>query len=180
MDRNVLMAIVVGLLVVLLVLMALGWRARKRRQAHVPAPKPVPPEVGDVFITLTGFYVATCVAGEPLNRIAVQGLGFRARATISIAQYGIVIGIPGQDATFIPVEDIRGVDRATWTIDRVVERDGLVLVAWTLVDEAAKHGKASTDVDSYLRFDTAEDATEVIEAIEQLLGIAPSSQGGIA
>lgn len=179
MDRSVYMAISVAVLLVLLLLMVLGWRSRKRRQAYVPAPKPVPPEVGDVFITLTGFYVATTVAGDQLDRIAVQGLGFRARATISIAQLGIIIGIPGQDATFIPVEDLRAVSTATWTIDRVVERDGLVLVAWNLVGDDRK---TVTEVDSYLRFDLGEDAEEVIEAIQQLIepDQSPSIQGGNA
>lgn len=135
------MAIVLVFLLALLGLMLLGWRARQRRQSTLPHPPTTPGDVGALVGEFDGFYVATTVAEEPLNRIAVRGLGFRARVTTTLTETGVAIGIPGQDI-FIPTADLLLADRATWTIDRVVERDGLVRVAWSL---------GETRVDSYFR-----------------------------
>lgn len=190
MDRPALMAVVVAFLALLLLLMFLGWRARKRRQAFVPATREAPAELGETLFATSLFYVATTVADEPLNRIAVQGLGFRARAGITVAGSGVMLDIPGQRAIFIPSAELRGVDRATWTIDRVVERDGLVLLAWLLVAPAPAvavgdgdgDGDAGvTSVDTYLRLDSPAAAAELISAVERILTVSsPSAQGGLA
>ncbi|MCU1405644.1 MAG: hypothetical protein JWQ43_1947 [Glaciihabitans sp.] len=140
------MAIVLLFLAVLLGLMALGWHARKRRQKAIGRPAAVPTDTGPDHGTFDGFYVATTVAGDPLNRIAVGGLGFRSRATITVTGAGLILALRGEDEMFIPVSALRGVTRATWTIDRVVEEGGLVLVAWNLGE-----AETSTAVDTYLR-----------------------------
>jgi hypothetical protein len=160
MDRSISTAIVIVVLVLALVGMLLGWRGRQKRQSHLPRPRPVPADIGRELHTAEVFYVATTVAGDPLNRIAVAGLGYRARATVTVAERGVVLGIAGEPEAFIPVGSLRGVDRATWTIDRVVETGGLVLIAWTL---------GTTDVDSYLRVAEPDDPTPIIEALERLL-----------
>jgi hypothetical protein len=54
---------------------------------------------------------------------------------------GLVVRIPGEDAVVFPAEGLEA-GRATWTIDRVVEADGLAMVRWRL---------AGRDVDSYFR-----------------------------
>lgn len=183
MDRPALMAVTVAFLALLLLLMYLGWRARKRRQAFVPEPRSVPADPGQTRLVSSLFYVATTAAGEPLDRIAVRGLGFRARAELTVVDAGLVLGIPGQRDIFIPAGEIRGVDRATWTIDRVVERDGLVLIAWLLVTPAVEGGDAQvTPVDTYLRLDSPAAAAELIAAITHLLSTipTPSTQGGLA
>ena len=128
-------------MLVLLGLMYWGWRGRRGRQTAYAAPVTVPVDDGELVGAFSGFYVATTVAEEPLNRIATGGLGFRARVTTTVAREGIAPGIPGEDI-FIPAADLVLADRATWTIDRVVERDGLTRVAWSL---------GGTRVDSYFR-----------------------------
>ncbi|HAM26257.1 MAG TPA: hypothetical protein DCP11_05980 [Microbacteriaceae bacterium] len=160
MDRSVSTTIVIAVIVLALVGMVLGWRGRQKRQSHLPRPLAVPTEVGRELLTADVFYVATTIAGDPLNRIAVAGLGFRGRATVTIAERGVVLGIAGEPEAFIPRESLRGIERATWTIDRVVEPGGLVLIAWTL---------GSTDVDSYLRVAEPADPTPIIAALERLL-----------
>lgn len=129
MLRSVLMAAVIVLLLVLLGLMLLSWRNRKRRQSFLAAPEVVPQNIGTVHGTFDGLYVATTIAGDRLNRVAVRGLGFRAQAKLTVADRGIVLSLRGSDDVFIPVEQIRDVTRATWTIDRAVERDGLVQIS---------------------------------------------------
>lgn len=144
MTRPELMAIVVAFLVLLLILMALGWRARKRRQSGVARPATAPAELGKSLGTFDGKYVATTSAGDPLDRIAVHGLGFRGNTSVTVAENGVLVHIDGTDDKWIPAADLRDLRKATWTIDRVVEQDGLELLEWSLGDKL---------VDSYFRFD---------------------------
>jgi hypothetical protein len=142
--------------VVIIALAVLGWTARRRRQRSIPAPEPMPEDIGTLRGEFDGFYVSTTLDGQPLNRVAVRGLGFRARATIAVADRGVVLALPGNNV-FVPRASIREVTRSNYTIDRVVEPGGLVLLAWTL---------GSTDLDSYLRVEKTE---ELVSAIESLL-----------
>jgi hypothetical protein len=135
------MAIVVVVLFALLGLMALGWRNRRRRQAGIAELAPTPAALGGIHGSFEGLYVATTIANEPINRVAVRGLGFRSKTTVTVADTGLAIAIPGVDP-FIPLAAIRDVGRSTWTIDRVVETGGLIRVGWDLGDTA---------VDSYFR-----------------------------
>lgn len=157
MDRPALMAIVLALLVVLLALMVLGWSARRKRQAAVAAPSAVPESVGELVFTGTGRYVATTVAGDPLDRIAVRGLGFRGGVTLTVTTLGMIVALVGRDEFWIPAAEIRDQRRATWTIDRVVETDGLQLIQWNLGGQI---------VESYFRFDSP---TALEHAVEQLI-----------
>jgi len=155
-DKTVSAIIVLAILVVALGLMVLGWRARKRRQSTLPAPYAAPEVAGNEYGTFESFYVATTIAREPLNRVAVHGLGFRARCDATVTDSGVLIAIGGQPDIYIPLTDIREVQRATWTIDRVVEEGGLILIGWTLGD---------TEVDSYFR---AEEPEAFLSALTSL------------
>lgn len=139
------MAIVVVFMLGLLALMFWAWRGRKRRQGTVARPQTPPTVRGDLVGEFDGKYVATTSQGAPLERIAVHGLGFRGFATVSVFSTGILVQITGTPEFWIPATDLSGVRRATWTIDRVVEQDGLHLLEWTLGDQV---------VDTYLRMDT--------------------------
>jgi len=156
-DRSVSATLVIAFLVVVLGLAALGWRSRRRRQSGIAAPQRPPVELGAVLGEFPGFYVATTLAGDRLNRVAVHGLGFRARTTVVVAESGVVVPIAGQPDIFIPRGDITAAARATWTIDRVVENDGLTMIAWDL---------AETAVDSYFR---AEDSEAFLAAVTTLV-----------
>jgi len=146
-DRSVLMLVVLGLLVLLLALMGLGWRARLRRQSAIAAP-PAPPEgtgTGTGIGVFSARYVATTISGDPLDRIAVHGLGFRSVATLTVTDAGVLIERPGERLWWLEAASVHGVRRATWTIDRVVESDGLHVLEWALGDQS---------VDSYFRLDS--------------------------
>jgi hypothetical protein len=67
---------------------------------------------------------------------------------------GLLVRIPGEDPVLFPAEGLEA-GRATWTIDRVVETDGLVMVRWRL---------AGRDVDSYFRIVDGS-ATALIDAL---------------
>ena len=123
-------------------LLARSWRARMRRQAELGTLAAPPAEIGAIALTEDLLYVATTRAGAPLERIVVAGLGFRARAVVTVAATGILLQLAGEAPAFIPKSDVRGAGRATWTIDRAVNTDGLVFVRWIL---------GGAEVDSYLR-----------------------------
>lgn len=164
MDRPILMAIVLAFLLLLLALMLFGWRRRQRGQAGFPRPLGLPDAPGTETLTAPAFYVATTVAHEPLNRIAVAGLGYRARATVGVLEHGLRLSIPGQSAIYIPAADILAVEKATWTIDRAVEQDGLILVRWALgAPEATR-----TQVDSYLRITDTALAEQFFSSVQHL------------
>ncbi len=112
----------------LVVFGVLAWRRRKKSQSAIPAPLTVPAGFtgGTCYPVL---YVATTRAGDRFDRIAVHELGFRARATIELGTEGMVLSLPTKNV-FVPRERIDEVGRANWTIDRVVEPGGLLLLRW--------------------------------------------------
>lgn len=153
MDR-ILPSIIVGLVIVVaLVGMVVGWRARQRRQAGIPAPDAPPADAGGIRASVSGLYVATTRADEPLDRIAVRGLGYRSRMVATVAEGGVTLELTGGDPAFIPATALRSAGRATWAIDKAVEPGGLVVLGWRLGD---------LDVDSYFRVDG--DAQPFIDA----------------
>lgn len=174
MDRSVLMLIVLAVLIALLALMLVGWRGRQRRQRDLGRPATVPQDPGADLFSARGFYVATTLAGDPLARVAVGGLGYRSRATVTATEAGLILAIPGQERIFLPRENVLGVDRATWTIDRVVEQDGMVLVRWRL---PAADGYI--DVDSYLRFTDPQESTAFQSTVEDQY-LHSTTEGGNA
>ncbi|MDQ1575497.1 MAG: hypothetical protein QOH55_647 [Microbacteriaceae bacterium] len=171
MDRFWPTTIVVVFTALVLWLMTVSWRRRVRRDAALVLSHDVPTELGDELATVDAFYVATTAHRVPLERLAIKGLGFRGRASVRVATAGVVLGIAGESDVFIPAGAIVEVANATWTIDRVVEKDGLVLLAWSLGGASTPStGDAApeTIVDSYLRVIAPEDRTRLIDAIHQI------------
>lgn len=141
--------------------MRAGWKNRAKRQAHVASPRPVPADLGEPLVTVDLLYVATADAVNRLDRIVAHGLGFRARAEVTVHGGGVVMDIAGSRPFFIPTHDLREIGRATWTIDRVVEPDGLVQLGWRLGD---------LDVDTFLR--DSGDPRPLVAAISSLIAQA--------
>ena len=163
-TRSLLLTYVMIGFVVIIGLAILGWSRRRRSQRNIPATEPMPADVGVLVGEFEGYYVSTTLDGQPLNRVAVRGLAFRARATFAVTEKGVILALPGNNI-FIPRSSIREVTRANYTIDKVVETGGLVLLAWTLGD---------TKLDSYLR---VEETAGLEAAIETLV---PTTTGKAA
>ena len=157
MPREIGLLLFVLLAVVLLALMVFSWRRRGARQAKIGTPSKVPDDLGASLGSFSGLYLATTLADQRLQRIAARPLGFRAEGSVLVAERGLVITLVGSEPFFIPATDFTGARRASWTIDRGVEEDGLNLVAWSLT---AADGER-TELESYFRlrepqaFDTA-------------------------
>jgi hypothetical protein len=157
MDRTLLALVVLAILVLFFALMLLGWRVRQRRQSDLPQPESRPAALGESLGDFVGSYVATTLAGNPLNRVAVRGLGFRAKTTLTVAPGGIVLPIAGQSDIFIPIDSIREARTADWVIDKAVEPGGLSVVGWSL---------GGTAIESYFRLDSP---TEFLTIIKKLI-----------
>lgn len=168
MDRLLPTLIIALVILGVFALMVHGWASRRRRQAGIARPVPAPDNLGPASLNVEGWYVATTVADEPLERIAVHGLGFRARATASVHPEGVVLTVRGQPPILIAPATLRGAGRATWTIDRVVERDGLVLIGWMLGD---------SPVDSYLRLPEPTAAAALVAAVQALTPASDTAEG---
>lgn len=164
MDKTIAAVVVLAILVVALGLMFLGWRARRRRQAGLPRPDAVPRDLGPELYSGDGMHVATTTADDKLDRIAVSGVGYRARAGVLVAERGVMLAIAGEPDAFVPVDAIRGARRDTWTIDRAVETDGLVVITWTL---------GGTPVDTYLRVD---DPDALLTAVQRIAALGSGSE----
>ena len=159
MDKLPIALGILAVLVIVFLLLARGWRARQRRQSGIGEPAAPPADLGTATFTDDLLYVATTRADAPLDRVTVAGLGYRARAVVSTAPSGIVLDLAGRGPVFIPKSAIRGVGRATWTIDRVVDTDGLIFVRWML---------GTTEIDSYLR------STDPDRLVTALTTLAPT------
>jgi len=123
--------IVLALLVLALIGMAWSWRRRGRAQRGLVVPA-VPTELGATRFTADGLLVATTFAGRPLDRVHADGLGFRAPATLTVTDRGVVVDRAGGAAFLVPAAGDAGT--ASWALDKGVERDGLTVLAWSLVD----------------------------------------------
>jgi hypothetical protein len=140
-------AIILALVAALFVAMVRTWRTRARKQAEAVPPVPVPTGLGPAAGSWDGLTVATTRADQPLERITAGGLGFRARGGVTVHRTGVVLHHAGAPDRWIDAGDVRGADRATWAIDRVVEPGGLVRLRWT-----ATGARGATDLDTYFRF----------------------------
>jgi hypothetical protein len=158
-DRLVPAAIVLGLLALLLLGMWLAWRARSQRDSGLTAGEPLPAAGVSPLVTTAVLYVATTRHNEPLERLAIRGLAFRARAELTVATEGVVLSVPGQEPIFFPAHSIRSSRPATWTIDRVVESDGLIAMTWR---------SGETDADSYVRVIDPTQHAPVLDALASL------------
>ena len=74
MSREGVLAILVGVALVCLLLLALSWARRRRRDAGLHAPVGELPEDARILATFAGLYVATTRHGQPLER-CTAGIG---------------------------------------------------------------------------------------------------------
>ena len=169
MDRAAPALIVVAVLLGIVALMWRSWRARARRDAALAAGYPAtgaePPELAAAPV----LYVATTPRARPLERLAIPGLGFRARARLEVTAAGVDLRLAGEQPVFIPAAAIELLTPATVTIDRVVETDGLLLLGWRLHSPgpAPKTGEI-TSVDSYFRIPDPIDRDRITDAIRSI------------
>jgi len=143
MTREGALGVMIAVAVALVAVLAWAWWRRTRRDSGLAAPVGEAPADAATLFTHEALYVATTRHGEPLERLAIRGLGFRSRADLTVTSAGVALDLTGQPRFFLRTERIVEVAQATVAIDRVVERDGLVRISWRV--------DAETVVDSYIR-----------------------------
>lgn len=163
MTKEVFALLCAAFVAILAVLVVLGLRGRRRRQGDVDEPHPWIDAVPSLVVD--ALYVATTRAGDPYDRIFAHGLGFRGRTTLAIDADGAQL-LADRRELRIPAERMRSVERATWTIDRVVEPGGIIVIRHELGPE----------VDTYIR--VIGDDAPAFEALSGLVrGTTTTSAG---
>ncbi len=164
MSREGALAVMIGIAVLLLAVLAHAWWRRTRRDAGLAAPVGEIPADAAVLASFTGFYVATTAHDDPLERLAVRGLGFRSRIALAVTDRGLALDLGGGPRLFVPADRIVAVAQSTVAIDRVVERDGLTRLDWRIDDDRV--------VDTYLRPQDAS-AKALADAIRPIIPVPP-------
>jgi hypothetical protein len=124
----------IGTIAILLVFVVV-WRVyisvqrrKAQQQSQLQKPKPASGgiELGDVF------YASTVFGDSQLNRVWAHGLGGRGKAKLFLDQVGISLERSGEPSFLIPKQDLLGMSRVSATIDKGVERNGLLALTWKL------------------------------------------------
>lgn len=157
-TRDIAIVITIAVAVLILLAMLFAWRRRLRRDAGLRAPLGVP-EHAEVLSRHEVLYVATTRHDQPLERLAIRPLAYRARGEVAVTDRGVALSLDGSPTVFLDAPTITQVDRATVAIDRVVEPDGLVRMVW--------NADATTPVDSYLRCTSGAPET-LVSALQRL------------
>ncbi len=155
------------LLVVAFVLLALGWRNRLRRQSDVDPLPEVPADLGAPLAAADGQYVASTTAGDWLDRIAVQNLGLRTNAELSVHPEGVLFERAGAGPVFIPAGRLTGVRQESGMAGKFVEKDGLLVLSWML---------GSRELDTGFRTRRADDKALLLTTLQDLISAAPQAE----
>ncbi|ABM08950.1 MULTISPECIES: hypothetical protein [Micrococcaceae] len=165
-NQTLTVLITVPLIVIVLAMIWLGWRNRLRRQADVERLPEVPEQLTPATVVSDGQYVATTTAGDWLDRIAVQGLGIRTNAELSIHAEGALFDRSGAAPVFIPRSALVDSREANGMAGKFVEKDGLLVINWKL---------GSRELDTGFRSRHAADKQLLLEALQELISAAPQA-----
>ncbi|MGJ9402063.1 hypothetical protein [Arthrobacter sp. KK5.5] len=149
--------------VVLVLLIALGWRNRLRRQSDVAAPEPAPGDLGAPSASAEGQYVSTTAGGDWLDRIAVHSLGLKSNAVLEVHPDGLLFVRNGAPNLYIGRAELSGVRRESGMAGKFVEKNGLLVLSWRLGDR---------EVDTGFRPRRPADMVPLASAVAALAGTA--------
>lgn len=132
---SLVMAGVLALIVVVLFSrMMRSWLRRAREQLPiVGALPPLPDTVGPAIIPdIAGLYVGSTIVPDPLNRIVVNELGDRSKATLTRYPEGIMVKRTGARPIWIPDESITAIRTEDFMAGKAVPRQGILAIRWRL------------------------------------------------
>lgn len=173
MNRTEFAFLMVGIAVVFLGLMWLGWRSRNRRDAGVAASSAA--LSGEVLGSFPrAAYVSTTPVGSPLERVAVPGLRYKGYAEVTVRRDGVSIQVTGEAPVTIAASQVRGSDTAQGRVGKIVERDGLSLLRWH--PEAGAQGHGERDLESSFRLADPLEQRRFAEAVEAITDNATTGQ----
>lgn len=169
MSRTLFALTAAAIVVVILLVMWLGWRARSRRDAGVRGSMVAPS--GPLIAEFTRvFYVSTTPVGEPLVRVAAPGLRYRGQSEIRVHEDGVTVEVVGEDPTHFDASQLRGSAAAGRRVGKAVEHDGLGLMLWVAApDPLRSDGPGDPRIlESSFRFDSKAEQNRFAEAIQQI------------
>ena len=155
MDKALVSLFVLLLIALAITGMILSWRKRVAADRRYSVIVPGSPVVAHSTnpVEFSGLYVSTTFATDPLQRIALPGLGFRADAQLLVSTDGVTIAPRGEKSTFIPAQQILQIHRTQVTIDKAVEKDGLTAISWCAYDNTSQ---SEVEFTSFFRFSIPE------------------------
>ncbi len=161
----------VAIVAVMALLSWWGWRNRKRRQAHVPAPESVPEELleREPLAAAEGMVIGTVKASHYLDRVAVHGLGIRTNGLLEVHSEGLAVLRSGAENFLIRREQLSAVRTDRGVVGKFVEADGAVIVGWRLGEE---------DVETAFRARSAAGHDQLIAQIKKVAGLDDGSSAG--
>lgn len=165
-NQTLTVLITVPLIAVVLALIWLGWRSRLRRQSDVERLPEVPQQLTPATVVADGQYVVTTTGGDWLDRIAVQGLGIRSNAELSVHAEGVLFDRKGAAPVFIPASAIVESREASGMAGKFVEKDGLLVISWKL---------GTRELDTGFRSKRAADKKYLLQALHNLISAAPQA-----
>jgi hypothetical protein len=158
-QREIVATVTLLILVALVALVAQTVRRRIAKQSALGELSSDRLLTGELIGAASGQYVSTVFAHNPLERLMSHGLMHRGRVDLSILADGIKVLRLGERSFSIPKDAITRVFRSNATIDRVVEQDGMVSIAWML---------GSTEVESNFRLNSDDDSKILFAQFLQL------------
>lgn len=133
-----------ALFLLVLGLMAWGWRRRGRSQGHLPAPLTATlDELGEstTLGPLDAVYVSTVLAQQPLERVVAHSLGQRAAARVSIGSAGTWhIEREGTQALTLPADSLDEITAGPGMAGKFIGGDGILILRWRLGDQLLDTG----------------------------------------
>lgn len=143
-----------------------GWRSRLARQSNMfGSLKEVPERYEDLTAdaAFEGEYVSTTIFGNWLDRVGFDSLGFKSKSTLLVYPDSIIFTRDGAKDLWIPAKKLSVITTDRGMAGKVVEKDGLVVIGWTLDGHRVQTG---------FRTRYAEDKQA---ALEELHRIAPNA-----
>ena len=150
--------IALGFFALFILFAFLSWRRKIKAQEKVVSK---PQAIEDSGNGLRCFYVATTFAGRPLDRVIAHGLAHRGHAGLLVTSEGVQVSRTGEVGFLIPSSDLLEVSKGAAVIDRVVEKEGLVVLRWRL---------GSTELETHFRFVDAQLRSAALAALSSLAG----------
>lgn len=159
MEREIIGASAIALVAVIASLIYLSNRSVRKAQESA-MPEPSRPAAFDDGVA--AYYVSTVFADSPLKRVWAWGLGGRGKALVAVDSSGVSVERQGELGLFISRESLTGISRASATIDKGVEKDGLIALLWRLGDE---------ELATHLRIVSRSQRQEFENAIREHFGV---------
>ncbi len=158
MTKELIGSLAIGVVALIALVIFLSNR-RLRNQQEATLTKPA-----DFAGTgVAGLYVSTVFTDKPLDRVWAYGLGIRGRCQLAVTTAGVGISRVGEQGLLIPAQEIAAIGLQSATIDKGVEKNGLLAIDWQLGDSS---------LTTVLRIANVRDRKKILSDVEKLIGVS--------